>query len=89
MPPAAITDGEFITDDRYDSGQQIFAAAEEGTVRRECWISLDYGLLTESILKREDETVYDALQTGLEILAAGDEAFDDVFVLPDGTSPFQ
>ena len=32
MPPAAITDGEFITDDRYDSGQQIFAAAEEGTV---------------------------------------------------------
>ena len=25
MPPAAITDGEFITDDRYDSGQQIFA----------------------------------------------------------------
>ena len=89
MPPAAITDGEFITDDRYDSGQQIFAAAEEGTVRRECWISLDYGLLTESILKHEDETVYDALQTGLEILAAGDEAFDDVFVLPDGTSPFQ
>ena len=89
MPPAAITDGEFITDDRYDSGQQIFAAAEEGTVRRECWISLDYGLLTESILKREGETVYDALQTGLEILAAGDEAFDDVFVLPDGTSPFQ
>ena len=89
MPSAAITDGEFITDDRYDSGQQIFAAAEEGTVRRECWISLDYGLLTESILKRENETVYDALQTGLEILAAGDEAFDDVFVLPDGTSPFQ
>ena len=44
MPPAAITDGEFITDDRYDSGQQIFAAAEEGTVRRECWISLNYGL---------------------------------------------
>ena len=37
----------------------------------------------------EGETVYDALQTGLEILAAGDEAFDDVFVLPDGTSPFQ
>lgn len=23
MPPASITDGEFITDDRYDSGQQI------------------------------------------------------------------
>ena len=43
----------------------------------------------ERILKRENETVYDALQTGLEILAAGDEAFDDVFVLPDGTSPFQ
>ena len=89
MPPASITDGEFITDDRYDSGRQIFAAAEQDGVRRECWISLDYGLLTESILKREDETVYDALQTGLEILAAGDEAFDDVFVLPDGTSPFQ
>ena len=82
-------DGEFITDDRYDSGRQIFAAAEQDGVRRECWISLDYGLLTESILKREGETVYDALQTGLEILAAGDEAFDDVFVLPDGTSPFQ
>lgn len=30
MPPASITDGEFITDDRYDSGQQIFAASEEG-----------------------------------------------------------
>ena len=89
LPPETITDGEFITDDRYDSGRQIFAAAEQDGVRRECWISLDYGLLTESILKREDETVYDALQTGLEILAAGDEAFDDVFVLPDGTSPFQ
>ena len=89
LPPLSITDGEFITDDRYDSGRQIFAASEQDGVRRECWISLDYGLLTESILKREDETVYDALQTGLEILAAGDEAFDDVFVLPDGTSPFQ
>lgn len=89
LPPETITDGEFITDDRYDSGRQIFAASEQDGVRRECWISLDYGLLTESILKRENETVYDALQTGLEILAAGDEAFDDVFVLPDGTSPFQ
>ena len=63
LPPETITDGEFITDDRYDSGRQIFAAAEQDGVRRECWISLDYGLLTESILKREDETVYDALQT--------------------------
>lgn len=70
LPPETITDGEFITDDRYDSGRQIFAASEQDGVRRECWISLDYGLLTESILKREDETVYDALQTGLEILAA-------------------
>lgn len=89
MPPAAITDGEFITDDRYDSGQQIFAAAEEGTVRRECWISLNYGLLTESILKSGGETIYDALQTGLEILAAGDETFEDVFTLPDGSVAFQ
>ena len=88
MPPDAVTDGEFITDDRYDSGQQIFVAAEENSVRRECWISLDYGLLTESILKSGGETIYDALQTGLEILAAGDEAFDDVFVLPDGSTPF-
>ena len=39
-------------------------------------------------MKLQDEIVYDALQTGLEILAAGDEAFEDVFVLPDGTSPF-
>ena len=85
MPPASITDGEFITDDRYDSGQQIFAASEEGTVRRECWISLSYGLLTESILKSGGETIYDAIQTGLEILAAGDETFEDVFTLPDGT----
>ena len=82
-------DGEFITDDRYDSGQQIFAASEEGTVRRECWISLSYGLLTESILKSGGETIYDAIQTGLEILAAGDETFEDVFTLPDGTVPFQ
>ena len=89
MPPASITDGEFITDDRYDSGQQIFAASEEGTVRRECWISLSYGLLTESILKSGGETIYDAIQTGLEILAAGDETFEDVFTLPDGTVPFQ
>ena len=88
LPPLSITDGEFITDDRYDSGQQIFVAAEEDTVRREYWISLDYGLLTEGIMKLQDEIVYDALQTGLEILAAGDEAFEDVFVLPDGTSPF-
>ena len=88
MPPAAITDGEFITDDRYDSAAD-FAAAEEGTVRRECWISLNYGLLTESILKSGGETIYDALQTGLEILAAGDETFEDVFTLPDGSVPFQ
>ena len=88
LSPQSITDGEFITDDRYDSGQQIFVAAEEDTVRREYWISLDYGLLTEGIVKLQDETVYDALQTGLEILAAGDEAFEDVFVLPDGTAPF-
>ena len=89
MPPASIPDGEFITAARYDYGQQLFAASEEGTVRRECWISLSYGLLTESILKSGGETIYDAIQTGLEILAAGDETFEDVFTLPDGTVPFQ
>ena len=88
LAPETITDGEFITDDRYESGQQIFAAAEDGAVRREYWISLSSGLLTEAILKSDGETVYDALQTELELLAAGDEAFDDVFVLPDGTAPF-
>ena len=40
-------------------------------------------------IKTPGSTVSDVLQTGLEILAAGDEAFEDVFVLPDGTSPFQ
>ena len=45
--------------------------------------------LTESILKSGGETIYDALQTGLEILAAGDETFEDVFTLPDGSVPFQ
>lgn len=70
-------------------GSRFLLAAEEGTVRRECWISLNYGLLTESILKSGGETIYDALQTGLEILAAGDETFEDVFTLPDGSVPFQ
>lgn len=88
MPAAAITDGEFITDDSFDSGRQIFVAAKEGGVRRACWISLNYGLLTQSILQSGEETIYNAVQTGLEILAAGDEAFDDVFVLPDASAPF-
>ena len=88
-PRERIADGAFVTVDRYDAGRQIFAAAEQDGVRRECWISLDYGLLTESILKREDETVYDALQTGLEILAARDQAFYHLSDLQDGTSPYQ
>ena len=88
LAPETITDGEFITDDRYESGQQIFAAAEADGVRREYWIGLSSGLLTEAIIKSGDQTIYDAVQTELELLAAGDEAFERVFVLPDGTSPF-
>ena len=34
LPPETITDGEFITDDRYDSGLQSFAAAEQDGVRQ-------------------------------------------------------
>lgn len=83
-----ITDGAFIPEDEEDGGQQIFVAAEEDALRREYWISLDTGLLTKSLITSGGETIYEALQTGLELLAAGDEAFDDVYLLPDGSAPF-
>lgn len=88
LPAESIMDGEFISDDRYEEGQQIFAAAEQDRTRREFWIGLDSGLLTQSIVKQDGQTIYDALQTQLEVLAAGDAAFDRVFLLPDGTDPF-
>ena len=53
--------------------------------------SHDWGAAKKRVLCEScgAETIYDALQTGLEILAAGDETFEDVFTLPDGSVPFQ
>lgn len=87
LSAASITDGAFVTDE-HSGAQQIFAAAQDGTLRREYWIGLDCGLLTTSRLYFGDETIYELTQTSLELLAAGDEAFDDVFLLPDGSKPF-
>ncbi len=87
LSAASITDGAFVTDE-VSGAQQIFAAAQDGAIRREYWIGLDCGLLTTSRLYLADETIYELNQTSLELLAAGDEAFDNVFLLPDGSAPF-
>ena len=60
LPPETITDGEFITDDRYDSGQQIFVAAEEDTVRRAV------GLLRSGLDAAVKKPPYDDM--GLELI---------------------
>lgn len=86
LSASSITEGSFIADSDY--GQQIYAAAEQQGASREYWISLESGLLREGTLQRDGQTVYHALQTGLELLAAGDEALDRVFLLPDGSAPF-
>lgn len=83
----SITDGTFVTDEQ-SGAQQIFAAAQDGVLRHEYWISLDCGLLTTCRLSFGDETIYELTETTLELLADGDEAFDNVFLLPDGSAPF-
>ena len=89
LPESAITQGEFITEERFPTGQQVYVAAEQNGVRQEYWVSLEYGLLSAFVMQSEDETIYTLTQTGLDVLAYADEAFENIFVLPDGTAPFK
>lgn len=52
------------------------------------WIDLNTGLLYMAEISENGEQIYFIEQSTLELLAEDDAAFDDWFVLPDGTAPF-
>ncbi len=89
LPETSILEGSFLTDERFPVSQQVYIAAEQDEVRQEYWVGLDYGLLSAFIMRSGGETVYEMTQTGLDVLASADEAFGNVFVLPDGSVPFK
>ncbi len=52
------------------------------------WVDLNTGLLYMAEVTENGEQIYYIVQDTLELLAEDDAAFDDWFVLPDGTAPF-
>lgn len=88
VDPNALTDASYlvISDDNI---QCIYvSAAPQQAIQEEYWIDISSGLLYQARFFSGSSMVYEAAQTALERLAAGDEAFSDRFLLPDGIRPF-
>ena len=87
LPAAQIGEAEFVT--MGDSSLEcVYLSCGSDNLRQLWWVGLSSGLLYRETTVQGGEQIYDAQQTQLDILVSGDEAFNDVFLLPDGTDPF-
>lgn len=88
LPIQRITEAAFAPLSADSANMCAYVSAQQDGLRHNYWISLESGLLCSQSVLDGDEIVYTATQTDLEVLADTDEAFVDVFRLPDGTEPF-
>lgn len=75
-----------VLTDPYVQCVYVSTVDEEREIRY--WIDLNTGLLYMAEVTEQGEQIYYIEQSKLELLAEDDEAFDEWFLLPDGTSPF-
>lgn len=88
LPVSQLTAAEYLTLSDEDELPCVFVESTQGEICCRYWISLGSGLLYSYAALTGNDIFYTAKQTRLEILMDGDEAFDGVFQLPDGTRPF-
>lgn len=88
LESAKITDSEYLVLEGEQSQTPcIFISAQEyeGALIR-YWIDLETGLLRSADCMEDNTQVYRVSQLLFDRLASGDEAFNQRFTLPDGTS---
>lgn len=88
VDPDALTDASYLVISENDIQCIYVSAAPQIAVEEEYWIDVSSGLLYQARFFSGEALIYEAVQTALERLAAGDEAFSDRFLLPDGIRPF-
>ena len=75
-----------VLTDPYVQCVYISTVEEDREIRY--WVDLNTGLLYMAEVTESGRQIYFIEQNTLELLAEDDAAFDDRFVLPDGTAPF-
>ena len=89
MSQDQIIDADFLVLVDPAQVQCIYVCSQDTEyVTSRYWIDLDTGLMYRADVLEMSKQVYVLQQEGLELLAPGDEAFSERFVLPDGTTPF-
>ena len=89
LPERSILEAELVEMEQNGGSGSVFVSTINGEVTQNYWISLDTGILFRQEMQVAGKMVYTMEQTALEILAESDEAFSDVFHLPDGEEPFK
>ena len=87
LPADRIREGGFLADAQLDTGM-IYVRAQTDSGELQYWVGADSGLLFRQTTTVDGTVVYEAEQTFLETLAAGDETLAERFLLPDGSDPF-
>jgi len=88
IPRADIDEADFVTLQEDSDQECVFLSYRKNGLQRYAWVSLQSGLLCRQTTLKNDEQIYTLRQTQMEVLTDGDEALSNVFLLPDGTSPF-
>lgn len=89
LPQEEIVDADYLVLEDQERVSCVYVCRQESaqTVGR-YWVDLDTGLLYKADMLELSQQVYALRQESFESLAAGDQAFQDRFVLPDGVQPF-
>lgn len=88
LQDAQIAEAEYLVLERDEQQTPcIFVSAFHDAQRQErYWIDLQTGLLCDADCLEENTPVYLVEEQSFDLLADGDEAFSDKFLLPDGMS---
>ena len=88
--PQSITDASYLVLQQSTPIPCVYVCTEEKDGRiSKYWIDLSSGLLYLAEVYRDNELVYALRQGSFIALGGEDAAFNDRFLLPDGTRPFR
>ena len=83
-----VVDSDYLLLDDYGVPCIYVCAQQDPQYSFRYWINLNTGLLFHSDVLENSTRVYEVRQQVYETLALEDEAFNDRFLLPDGSDPF-
>ena len=86
--PATLVEASYLLLSDENTQCIYVSASSKDSLSEAYWIDISSGLLYRADFSSDGTTVYEMQQTALERLAAGDEAFSDCFMLPDGIRAF-